>query len=296
MAKFIKDTLGLCTMLTPPEEMAARKHGIPTMRGVLYKVNEDANGNPIFDQLTKVNENTVVLGGAVLALEKLFGVTPTYIPSTINSDPDLGINSSLEADISPINTTVKCFGVGTGGSDTHIGSYKDPDFKMKSLPEWIPFRISDTDHLDDSIASKYYYRRQIKDSPDPQWGWYLKEFESTPALESHWRDTPDPNATGSIILEDVSNSKSTNLIETFAECIIKIEADDIRPYFQWAGDLQQARYNSIGLFTGVKRVIDQGAGYTDYAGVRLFSVVNFNNIPLDLPTSATYLYRVYAAV
>ena len=279
-------------MLTPMEEIAARKHGIPTMRGVLYKVNEDANGKPIFDQLTKVNENTVVLGGAVLALEKLFGTKPKFMPSTINSDPEIGINGSSEFNDS--ETYVKCFGVGVGGASNTMGSYYDPDFKMKKLPEWVPFRISDKDHLEDSIASQYYYRMQIKDDPDPQWGWFLKEFANTPEPECHWKDTPDPNATGSLITSDVSTSQSTNLIESYCECLIKIDTDDIRPYFQWAGNLQMARYNSIGLFTGVKREI--APGYIDYVGVRLFSVVNFNNIPLDLPTSSTYLYRVYAAV
>ena len=292
MAKIIKDTLGLCSALTPAEEIAARKHGIPTMRGVLYKVNEDANGNPIFDQLTKINENTVVLGGAVLALQKLFGTTPDYIPSIINKDPDIGING--DALYNDENTYVRCFGVGVGGASLTMGSYYDPDFKMKKLPDWVPFRISDTDKLDDSIASQYYYRMQIKDDPDPQWAWYLKEFSNTPKPESRWKDRPDPNSDGTLITGDVSTSDSTNLIESYCECLLKIEEDDIRPYFQWAGNLQKARYNSIGLFTGIKKEIEPG--YIDYVGVRLFSVVNFNNIPLDLPTSATYLYRVYAAV
>ena len=106
--------------------------------------------------------------------------------------------------------------------------------------------------------------------------------------------TPYLNATCSLISSDVSTSQSTNLIESYCECLIKIDTDDIRPYFQWAGNLQMARYNSICLFTGVKREI--APGYIDYVGVRLFSDVNFNNIPLDLPTSSTYLYRVYAAV
>ena len=295
MAKILKDTLGLCSAITDREAIAARKHGIPTMRGVLYRVNEDANGNPIFDQLTKINENTVVLGGAVLALEKLFGTKPTFIPSTINSDPDIGINGNYDDVVDNKNTYVKCFGVGVGGaSSKSFGSYYDPDFKMKKLPEWVPFRISDTDTLDASIADRCYYRLQIKDDPDPQWAWYLKEFSNTPYPESHWKDSPDPNSDGTIITGDVSTSDSTNLIETYCECLLKIEEDDIRPYFQWAGNLQMARYNSIGLFTGIKK--DIGNNYIDYVGVRLFSVVNFNNIPLDLPTSATYLYRVYAAV
>ena len=70
-----------------------------------------------------------------------------------------------------------------------------------------------------------------------------------------------------------------------------------------------ARYNTIGLFTGIKMNVGTGSGnaadnrgtdaeyaYNDYVDVRLFSVVNFDNVSVKIPTETTYLYRVYAAV
>lgn len=288
MAQIIKDTLPLMTGLTPREEVAARKHGIPCFKGVLYQQLIDSNGKPIFK---KVNENTVVLGGAILALQKLFGTPPSFIPPTINSIE--GINDNVEG-VTDEGTHIRLFGVGTGGCGLTMGDVKDPDFKNKELTDWIPFRISDTDTLDSADASKYYFRKQIAPDPSPQWGWYLKEFENTVTPKSLWKDVPDPNADGTEVTSDVSGSESTNLIECFGECLIKLEEEDLRPFFQWAGDLKLARYNSIGLFTGTKKQIEPG--YVDYVGIRLFSVVNFNNVPLDLPTTATYLYRVYAAV
>lgn len=288
MAQIIKDTLPLMSGITPREEIAARKHGIPCFKGVLYQQFIDSNGEPIFK---KINENTVVLGGAILALQKLFGNPPSYMPPTINELE--GINDSVDG-VSTEGTHIRLFGVGTGGSGMTMGDTKDPDFKNKELRDWIPFRISDTDTLETPDAGKYYFRKQIASDPAPQWGWFLKEFENTVTPKSLWKDVPDPNADGTEVLTDVSGSDSTNLIECFGECLIKLEEEDIRPFFQWAGNLKIARYNSIGLFTGTKREITPG--YVDYVGVRLFSVVNFNNVPLDLPSTATYLYRVYAAV
>lgn len=300
MAQILKDNLGLCEMINRDQEIIARKHGLPVMRGVLYKVNMDSNGDPIFDKLEKVNENTVVLGGAVLALEKLFGRGAKYLPGTLNEE--YKVNDSIDVD--PKQTYIRCFGVGTGGARDTIGSVLDPDFKQKFLSDMIPFRISDTEDLADTIdpdlAKKYFFRRQIYENPKPLWGWYLKEFENEiPQPSSYWKDVPDPNSLGT----EVGNNpepytligENDNLIECFGECIIKLEEDDLRPWFQYNGSLPTARYNTFGLFTGIKQP-DIAPGYTDYVGVRLFSVVNFNNVALDMPTSATYLYRVYAAI
>lgn len=301
MAQILKDNLGLCEMINRDQEIIARKHGLPVMRGVLYKVNMDSNGDPIFDKLEKVNENTVVLGGAVLALEKLFGRGAKYLPGTLNEE--YKVNDAF--DVNPQQTYIRCFGVGTGGARDTIGSVLDPDFKQKFLNDMIPFRISDTEDLADTIdpevAKKYFFRRQIYENPKPLWGWYLKEFEnpdSIPQPSSYWKDVPDPNSLGTEVSSNPEPytliGENDNLIECFGECIIKLEEDDLRPWFQYNGSLPTARYNTFGLFTGAKTPIV--SGYVDYVGVRLFSVVNFNNVALDMPTSATYLYRVYAAI
>lgn len=290
MAQIIKDTLSIMSGLTTSDEIAKRKHGLPCLKGVLYQQLVDANGEPIFK---KINENTVTLGGACITLQKLFGNAPSYMPPTINELE--GINDTVDG-ANAEGTHVLLFGVGIGGCGMTVGDVKDPDFKSKELIDWIPFRISDTEELEisDTDPSKYYFRKQISPDPAPQWGWYLKEFDNTVIPKSLWKDVPDPDADGTEVTSDVSGSDSENLIECFGECLIKLEEEDLRPFFQWAGNLKLARYNSIGLFTGTKKQITPG--YVDYVGIRLFSVVNFNNVPLDLPSTATYLYRVYAAV
>ena len=86
----------------------------------------------------------------------------------------------------------------------------------------------------------------------------------------------------------------TDLIECFGECILSLGEEDLREYYTAAGNLKNARYNQIGLFSGVKKQIEPY--YWDYVGVRLFSVVNFDNVSVKEPSSTTYAYRIYAAV
>lgn len=296
MAEIIRDTLPMCQAINRVEEIACRKHGIPTMRGVLYQQLLDDNGNPI---LKKINDNTVVIGGAIQALQYLFGVEGTtdsfktpYKIDTVNVIE--GVNTATT--YNERNCTIKCFGVGTGGAPLDFGTPYDPDFKQRMISDWIPFKVSDTDTLDIADQNKYYWRKQISSDPAaPQYAWYLKEFEQTPTLHARWKDTTDPTADGTELVADPYDSSSTNLIECYGECLLKIDKDDIRPYFEYAGRLPMARYNTIGLFSGVKQLVDASGRY-DYVGLRLFSVVTLDNVSVKLPTECSYIYRIYSAV
>lgn len=293
--QIIKDTMPMdVQVITKSQEIAARKHGLPVFKGRLFKhegpmnQNLDDFGNPIFEF---VNDNTVVIGGAIHALQQIFGVPATWCPATLNSI--YGIN---DLDFSYTECRVKLFGVGTGGCGMDFGPVNDPDFKQREIIDWIPFRTSDTDVLDAADSDKYYFRRAISESVDnPQYGWYLKEFDQQVNITSLWKDTVDPTKDGTEIVSEIYDSSSSNLIETFGECMLTISPEDIRPYYQWANNMDYARYNTIGLFSGVKRE-NITEGYNDYVGVRLFSVVNIDNVSVKLPTTVTYLYRVYASV
>lgn len=315
----IRDSLPMNIQMIPDDLAATcKKHGIPVFKGKLFRhegpmnQNLDDWGNPIFEH---VNDNTVVLGGAVLALRYLFGrfedmgrsssetssTTAGFIPATLN---DI-YNENNQTQLSQISNAasnlpaVRLFGVGTGGASAEkFGDVFDPDFKQRELVDWIPFRVSDTDTLpaDVAEADKYYFRHQFSSAPSVQYGWYLKEFENrndVPII-SRWKDTVDSVASGSVIQSEVYNSDNSNMIESYGECILKITEDDIKPYFEFTGDITMARYNTIGLFSGVKKTISEG--YNDYVNVRLFSVVNIDNVSVKIPTECTYLYRVYAAV
>jgi hypothetical protein len=131
------------------------------------------------------------------------------------------------------------------------------------------------------------------------YAWYLKEISNTPVvpIKCLWQDTLDPSDDGTEITGSTltdSQKQRTDLIECFGECMLTITEDDFREYFVAAGNLTNARFNQIGLFTGVKKEIT--STYYDYVGVRLFSVVNFNNVSVQEPSTNVYLYRIYSAV
>ena len=299
----IKDTLPLTQMISEQQEIAARKHGIPVFKGKLFKhegpmdQNLDKYGRPIFEF---VNSNTVVIGGAVLALEKLFGSTSSFMPKTLNEL--YGVNDTVE--YSNEETTIKLFGVGIGGCGLEWGTAYDPDFKQNSLGDlnssMIPFRVSPNETItpDESgvTPANYFFRKKIPvGTGDQYYAWYLKEFSNNPVpIKSLWQDTLDPNDDGAEITGTDLDMSRTDLIECFGECILSLGEEDLREYYTAAGNLKNARYNQIGLFSGVKKQIEPY--YWDYVGVRLFSVVNFDNVSVKEPSSTTYAYRIYAAV
>lgn len=299
----IKDSLPLMQTLNEEQEIAARKHGIPVFKGKLFRhegtMNEnlDKYGRPIFNF---VNSNTVVIGGAVLALEKLFGTTSSFMPRTLNEEFDINARVPYTND----ETRIALFGVGIGGCGLEWGTAYDPDFKQANMGDlnvsMIPFRVSPTETVksnDNGVTpGNYFFRTKIKvGSGDDYYAWYLKEFSNNPVpIRSLWQDTINPNDDGAEITGNVVDQSRTDLIECFGECILTITEDDLREYYTAAGNLKNARFNQIGLFTGVKKEISDY--YYDYVGVRLFSVVNFDNVSVKEPTTNTYAYRIYAAV
>lgn len=322
MSTLIKDTLPLTQILNPDEAKYARNKNIPLFKGKLFKhegeltENLDRYGRPIFNF---VNENTVVIGGAVLALKKLFyGVTTdretvdlNFMPKTLNEK--YGVNANI---VPPVDADAKSrialFGCGIGGCGLEWGTAYDPDFKQDDLgepeTEWIPFRVHDKDILEADAAgntpNNYFFRRPITiGTGKTGYAWYLKEFSNNPVpIRSLWQDSIDPSDDGSEIIGNTIDRTRDDLVECFGECVLTLTKEDLRSYYSNAGRLTNARFNQIGLFSGVKvKIVEPGAvsqesNYYDYINVRLFSVVNFDNVSVKEPTTNTYIYRIYAAV
>lgn len=340
MAQVIKDSLPLMEVVSKDVAKIAKNNGIPLFKGVLFShqgsldQNLDKYGRPIFNF---VNENTVVIGGALLALKKLFynkddlanvGDSQetsyggdagkgyiSFMPKTLNDK--FGINNNVA--YADTDTRICLFGCGTGGASTEWGSVYDPDFKMWNLGDmamdstrgvdlsstWIPFRVSPDDTIspDESgnVPAGYYFRTPVilNAGASSGYAWYLKEFTNNRQvpIKAMWQDSLDPSDDGAEIRTDSLSDEQmqrTDLIECFGECMLTITEDDLREFYIAAGNLAQAKFNQIGLFTGVKKPIS--ANYYDYVGVRLFSVVNFNNVSLQEPSTNVYLYRIYSAV
>lgn len=258
-------------------------------RGILYRDDGlDAFGKPIF---TKVGENTVVLGGAVAALEKLIGQPASFRPNTLNSI--MGLNDS-GFDYHPLSTPIALFGCGIGGATLVFDEVFDPSVRQNNLAQLVPMMVSEN-ALSGVDADKYMMKTTIETPGGVTLNaWYLKEFDVTPNIRSLWKDAAEENQDGTEITEDVADSESTNGVESFANFKLVVTEDDVRTYFEAIGQLNMARINTIGLFMGEK--VTLANGHTDYVNVSLFSVLNLNNEPLAERKKIIYYYRVYAMI
>lgn len=280
----LRDNMPLISAVNVQQVSMAKKNNIPLFKGVLYECNDDGFGNPL---LKKVGENTVVLGGAVLALEHLCNATATFKPATLNTI--YSVNSGIAGDNT--KSFISLFGVGTGGAGLDFGNVIAPDIKQREVANFIPLRAGES-ITGTTDASKYFFKKLNPDGTT--YSWYLKEFAEAPIIKSCWKDAVEEGAIGTEIAEEVYNSARTEGIETFAEFTLNLNVNDVREYFESIGELDMARYNTLGLFTGQK--VDIGSGVYDYVNVRLFSVLSFDNKSVREKNSAIYKYMVYSLV
>ena len=281
-SKILTDFMPLCDSIQSANTDSGASQ-IPGYKGILYEVTgHDCYGNNI---LKKVGENTVVVGGAIASLEKLCGVAANWKPKTLNEI--LGINPEITG--SNASTTIALFGVGTGGSGLEFGSIVEKDVKRHDIPNMIPLRSGATLTGDD--ADLYYFK---KDKGDGTFDWYLKEFAVQPNIKTCWKDAADDDSDGTEVTDDIYDSKRTENLQTFAEFILDFNTKDVREYYESIGAMDQARYNSIGLFLGDK--VQQPDGSHEYTNVRLFSYLNIDNKSVKIKTASQYVYRVLSLV
>ncbi len=259
------------------DSMAAKTR--PTI-GVLYQKLTDGYGHPI---LKKINSNTVVLGGAILALEKLTGVTAGFKPKTLNEL--LGIPC---ASVNPGSEKIALFGCGTGGAGLDWGQVNNPSIKQNNVLDLIPMRYG-LSPLVGEDAAKYFMQKMNGDGTT--FSWYLKEFDGPPTIKSCWKNAIDSSTDGTEIVDDIADSPKNEGIETFAQFELTLNTHDLHEYYASTGNLSGARYNTFGFYTGEKV-----EGANEYANVRLYAVVTFNNRDVSLESTSSFIYRVYSLV
>ena len=246
--------------------------------GTLFQKVTDESGKEV---LKKLSDNSVVFGGAVVALEKLCGVKANFKPSSKNKI--LG-NVGKDADSTASTATISLFGVGTGGSGLDFSSVKAPDMKQRDIIDPIPFRYGTT--LTGADSTKYFLKKEKSGQPGT-YEWYGKEFDSAPTIKSAWKNSIG-GGSGTEITSEIYNNPSTEGIETYAEFHFSLNQYDIKEYFQATSGMNHARYNTFGFYIGNK-------DGDEYDNVRLFSVVTFKNRDVDIESSS-FVYRLYALI
>lgn len=245
--------------------------------GRLFELLEERNGHRIVREIAC---NTVVVGGAIAALENLTGVEASWKPSTLNSIYNVNATSTGVPKIC-------LFGIGTGGSNLDFGSVIAPNIKQRDIMNPIPLRYGSAVTGDD--AAKYFMK--VPNSGNTTYSWYLKQFSAAPTIKSCWKNSVSSDEDGTEILTDIYNSQNTEGIETFSEIQIDMNTLDGREYFEATGAISTARYNTIGFYTGAL-----SADGSEYANVRLYSVITFNNRDLSLSSKSSFIYRIYSLI
>lgn len=242
---------------------------------------KDDFGQTIFE-----TENRLVLGGALFTLGKLFGVESPVKVDYLNDI--LGIANSGPAinETYPKNNVVCLFGVGTGGAGDSILSVHDVNVTEREILNPVPFRF--TDELTAEEDQKYWFSHKDEDSGKT--AYYLKKFEVEPQIKVLWDDS-ETDEDGTPVQTGVHTSTRTDEIETFVELTLRIDKKDLREWFEHNGEIEKARFNSIGLFTGI--LADNGEGNIDYKQVTMFSKFNIHNEMLALSKGMTITYRIY---
>ena len=225
-----------------------------------------------------IASNTVVLGGAILALEKLCDTQASFHPNTLNDILSIPVSGTTAG-----KEKIALFGCGIGGAQLDFGNVVATDIKQNNVKEIVPMRYAAD--LTGTDANKYYMK--VANTDGSTFSWYLKEFDAPPVIKSFWKNAVDTEGEGTEITTDISDSGRTEGIETYAQFELSMNTNDVREYFVAQGNLSKARYNTFGIYTGEK------VG-SEYGNVRLYAVVNFNNRSLDLSSSASFVYRLYS--
>jgi len=253
-----------------------------------YNPRKNENGITELGEVLFEEENQIILGGALYVLEKIFGVASPLTVDYLNNIMGIATTGVAVTDIYPKDNVICLFGVGTGGCGDSITSVVDVKFYEREIFDMVPFRVIDGE-LSLQDVDKYWFKTILVDGKK---AYYLKNFEVIPEIKVLWKDA-EGDEDGTEVEAGVHNTTRIEPIETFIELILKISKLDVREWFELNGNIEQARINSIGLFTGIKSLLADGS--YDYKQVKLFSKLNLGNELLQFAKDLTIIYRIYTS-
>lgn len=234
--------------------------------------------------------NEIVLGGTLFALEKLFNVSADLNVAYLNDILGFGTDGPSINEKYPKGTGLCLFDVGLGGCGAAYTDVKAVLQQRRQLDTMIPFRVVDEPFARGSEEAEKYWM-MVKHSDGKFW-YYGKTFTKTPVIKALWKDAGEDKDGSPVVESDYSSVKSTP-IETFAESVVTFEVTDFREYFELYSNITEARFNSIGLCTGVRSTCADGR--PEYKQVKQFSALNFSNEPLHMNKDLSVIYRIYSA-
>lgn len=245
-------------------------------------------GEPIVRKRMKPNQ--ILLGGSLFALEKMFNVSATLNVEYLNNIMGIGTTGPVITEKYPKDNGLCLWTVGLGGCGDARKDVVNVYQQQRALNNIIPFRVVD-EYFDPTSeeAKKYFLAKQMSDG---RIAYYGKKFEKTPIVTALWKDAAKDLDGSPVVESDYTSTKSVP-IEVFAECVCQLEAEDFREYFNLYDKIEDARFNEIGLTTGILSETDDGR--PEYKQVRQASCCHFTNEPLHMEKDMIIIYRWFSA-
>lgn len=310
---FIKDSATKKHTATPGKGMWVRTEVIGGYGDVHY----NPRGKSSLGEVVFSNSNTVPLGGVQYVFEQVFGVQgPITIP-TLYDQTGIGLENSpipVETFNTPfgerttvyrLGNKVCLFGVGVTGTAENDVTVYPVDYRENSISLskvstdgatinglMIPFRY--TSQTLDETERKQYFGKYTDESGTT--GYYLKAFEVEATIKHIWKTGKEVDDETEVATDEVwQNVVGVNTIESFVEIVLKISSDDVTEWYSYLDQLDNARINTIALYTGEFVPNASADGYGDFRDCTLFSKLNIPVEYLSLSKDLNIIYRVYGS-
>lgn len=276
-----------------------------------YELSKALNGISVLGETVFSESNMVPIGGVQYAMEMIFGITGGISVPTLYDDAGIGLPNAIYVGNTvgtpdgervmpyPYGNNVLLFGVGiTGSAENNTTelpvSYRENSINMNLTTAdgttlsglMLPFRYTSS-VLSAADQKQYFGKKSFADNVT---GYYLKRFESEPAIHHLWKTGEDQEGEVEVENNEVWDSTRTNDVETFTEIVLKLSQKDLKEYFTANGEIERTRFNTIALFSGFYNT-EKG----DYENVRLFSKLHIPVENLSLSKDLDIIYRVYGS-
>ena len=248
--------------------------------------------------------NKLLVPGSQSTACKQFGLSPSVVLPTYNTDLVLDHSLSPYPDTQPTNDPITCLwcagrsGVGSVSTEVLTVSTTDrispalSDSTTNTYSDIVPFRyVLATNDIDKDLRDTYYGRKTFTNG---YVGYFFKAFDTDPILHVRYLD-------GTQVTSTMYSVDSSQEVEVYVEMRLSITRLDFRDYFDTVLGWDKSDISTISLLTAWydNTVLEDSNDsttnyYKYYQDIIPFSKFNFQSEDLsDLNRAIDFNYQVY---
>lgn len=245
-------------------------------------------------------ENKILAPGSQMTASKMFGVEPSVIFPTYNTELELENSLPPFPDTQPTNEPIVCLwaagrsGAGSADNEVNVVSTTDrisPKLETDSdivYRDIVPFRYVDPDEDLDLDERDFYFGRKVfnAETTNEKIAYFFKAFDVEPQLHVRYLD-------GTEVTNSMYEVVSSQFVEVYVEMRLSISKEDFRDYFDQVLGWDNANISTISLLYAW---YDNGFGDTFkwYQDILPYSKFNFSQEQLkDLNRAIDFNYQIY---